>query len=625
MMWSDIPISRPYVDQELIEDIKQRESIWEKGIAAFLRDRTISAREKRQAELLDLADVSPSFVVKSFQDKKGLTGDERELMFAAMKEPGRCVALPAWYKRCLGGTHPRFKNIKQAEKAASRAAQRLWNRGIARLFKVDGITHIILDEERILNIVKKDVAERTGGHGNIYLIGGGCKIQTLSNDATSGCPKNDPTELPKKCGMNRLAAIRVCTGERILDDEAKTDISANFLWYIGDINAKIITFLDPATGDLLGAEYSTRFNDPSKAVANMQQFEDVMEQSFYVGRSAVFLTLTSDPNLPDEQKAALKAERLEKVEKALKQPNLTPKQYSGLIRKYYTLVGPDKEIEDLQARNVRTDEQEKRLKKLLDQRAAEPAIRMKLASCKTRRQKAKYINQLSMMNRWEHPHDPEGHRNLWETNRSFGKAWNGFMSFLKKRLGRRPQYVAAFEYTETGLLHVHALIFTDSLPNTDEISTEWRRLGQGSIAYQYRLRQHKTTDPRTGEPIWEWRWVSSSSRPADSKGMSGTDYLKKYLKKSALAMMDDYRSPADTQSLYWTFNKRFWTCSRQLQDAAREVRARKDESFVHSGTVSRFAFGGVISSELAESFEIPMIYRKGSFRNRGASASGGGE
>lgn len=625
MMWSDIPISRPYVDPDLIEDIKQRESIWEKGIAAFLRDRTISARERRQAELLDLVDVSPSFVVKSFQDKKGLTGDERELMFAAMKEPGRCVALPTWYKRCLGGTHPRFKNIKQAEKAASRAAQRLWNRGIARLFKVDGITHIILDEERILNIVRKDVVERTGGHGDIYLIGGGCKIQTLSDDATSGCPKNDPTELPKKCGMNRLAAIRVCTGERILDDEAKTDISANFLWYIGDINAKIITFLDPATGDLLGAEYSTRFNDPSKAVANMQQFEDVMEQSFYVGRSAVFLTLTSDPNLPDEQKAALKAERLEKVEKVLKQPNLTPKQYSGLIRKYYTLVGPDKEIEDLQAREIRTDEQEKRLKKLLDQREAEPTIRKKLASCKTRRQKAKYINQLSMMNRWEHPHDPEGHQNLWETNRSFGKAWNGFMSFLKKRLGRRPQYVAAFEYTETGLLHVHALIFTDSLPNTDEISTEWRRLGQGSIAYQYRLRQHKTVDPRTGQPVWEWRWVSSSSRPADSKGMSGTDYLKKYLKKSALAMMDDYRSPAETQSLYWAFNKRFWTCSRQLQDAAREARARKDESFVHSGTISRFAFGGVISSDLAESFEIPMIYRKGSFRNREASASGGGE
>lgn len=618
------PLDRPVVDPDLIEDIRVSESIWEKAVAAFLRGRTITAREKRQAELLDLADVSPSFVVKSFQDKKGLTSDERELMFAAMKEPGRCVALPAWYKRCLGGTHPRFRNIKQAEKAAHRAAQRLWNRGIARLFKVDGITHIILDEERILNIVKKDVAERTGGRRDIYLIEGGCKIQTLSEEATSGRPKPDPAELPRKCGMNRLAAIRVCTGERILDHDAKSDIAANFLWYIGDINMKIITFLDPVTGDLLGAEYSTRFNDPSKAVANMQQFEDVMEQSHYVGRSAVFLTLTSDPNLPDEQKASLKAERLEKVQKALKQPNLTTKQYADLIKKYYTLVGPDKEIADLQARSSLSQDQQKRLKTLLDQRAAEPAIRKKLASCKTRRQRAKHINQLSMMNRWEHPHDPEGHQNLWETNRSFSKAWNGFMSYLKKRLGRRPQYVAAFEYTESGLLHVHALIFTDSLPNTDEISTEWRRLGQGSVAYQYRLRQHKTADPRTGEPLWEWRWVSSSNRPADSKGMSGSDYLKKYLKKSALAMMDEYRSPADIQSLYWTFNKRFWTCSRQLQDAAREARARKDEAFIPSGSVSRFAFGGVMRSDLAESIELPMIYRKGVF-NRKASASGGGE
>lgn len=125
--------------------------------------------------------------------------------------------------------------------------------------------------------------------------------------------------------------------------------------------------------------------------------------------------------------------------------------------------------------------------------------------------------------------------------------------------------------------------------------------------------------------MWEWRWVSSSNRPADSRGMSGSDYLKKYLKKSALAMMDEYRSPADTQSLYWTFNKRFWTCSRQLQDVAREARARKDEAFAPSGLVSRFAFGGIMHADTAESIELPMIYRKGTFKNREAKASGGGE
>ncbi|RLG68572.1 MAG: hypothetical protein DRO07_03330 [Candidatus Iainarchaeum archaeon] len=142
--------------------------------------------------------------------------------------------------------------------------------------------------------------------------------------------------------------------------------------------------------------------------------------------------------------------------------------------------------------------------------------------------------------------DPKRHKSLWHANRHFSPAFNNFMSFLKKRLGYRPDYLTVYEFTKSGLLHAHVLIFGISylIPHVD-ITREWEKCNQGSYNYIYALKRTKNG------------WQYKRERPTDSKkGQTADDYLKKYLKK---AQYDDSRL-----FLYWTFNKRFFTNSRKL-------------------------------------------------------------
>lgn len=142
--------------------------------------------------------------------------------------------------------------------------------------------------------------------------------------------------------------------------------------------------------------------------------------------------------------------------------------------------------------------------------------------------------------------DPKRHKSLWHANRHFSIALNKFFSFLKKRLGYRPAYLAVYEFTKSGLLHCHILIFGKSylLPH-HEITKEWERCGQGSYNFIYSLKKTKNG------------WQYKRQRPSDcEKGQTAEDYLKKYLKK---AQFDE-----SLLFLYWVFNKRFYTCSRKI-------------------------------------------------------------
>jgi hypothetical protein len=142
--------------------------------------------------------------------------------------------------------------------------------------------------------------------------------------------------------------------------------------------------------------------------------------------------------------------------------------------------------------------------------------------------------------------DPSRFKSLWEANRHMSRAWNKFLSYLQKRFGFRPQYVCAFEFTKrTGLLHLHAVIFGIGWINKkDEITREWERCGQGSYTWIFKIVNDSG----------EWHWLRQ--KPRDARDMQPRDYLKKYLKKSL------YDQSSNT--LYWTFNKRFFTHSRDL-------------------------------------------------------------
>ena len=166
--------------------------------------------------------------------------------------------------------------------------------------------------------------------------------------------------------------------------------------------------------------------------------------------------------------------------------------------------------------------------------------------------------------------DPSKHGSLMEGYRRSGEALNRFMSWLAKRLGGRPPYIAVCEFTRTGLVHFHILFFGVSrLADYRKISQMWERTGQGRIVFLYQVVRRGNT------------WV----RPGRGSGPSNIHaYMRKclraYLSKALLAggeeflegldwespTLADVLDPADLThlALYWASGKRFFTYSRRF-------------------------------------------------------------
>lgn len=152
--------------------------------------------------------------------------------------------------------------------------------------------------------------------------------------------------------------------------------------------------------------------------------------------------------------------------------------------------------------------------------------------------------------------DPNLFDNIWEANRHFSQAWNKFLSYITKRHGKRPRYVASYEYTkESGLMHAHIIIFGLSwLAPHKDITTEWEKCGQGSINHEYVIHNDQG----------KWHWTRA--KPQKCKHKDPTSYLKKYLKKGLFDI--------SSHDLYWLFNKRFMTCSRYFLPKSDQKPAR---------------------------------------------------
>ena len=163
--------------------------------------------------------------------------------------------------------------------------------------------------------------------------------------------------------------------------------------------------------------------------------------------------------------------------------------------------------------------------------------------------------------------DPAMHKSLWHANRHLTRAFNRYLSLLLSRAKRnrkkgfdsenedhniidggisRLKYIAAYEFQENGLIHLHLCFFgIRYLAKIDDISDDWKKCGQGRIVHAYGIR-------RDGD-VWLW----NQEKPNDAQGKSPVDYLRKYLEK-ALYVNESF-------SMYWAINKRFTTMSRMFQ------------------------------------------------------------
>ncbi len=174
--------------------------------------------------------------------------------------------------------------------------------------------------------------------------------------------------------------------------------------------------------------------------------------------------------------------------------------------------------------------------------------------------------------------DPSRFNSLYEANRAFSSSFNRFMTRLRnyfKRRGQRLHYLSAYEFTKSGLMHAHVIVFgVDYLLPVRVISEWWQEAGQGRVVYVYRLRNDNG------------RWVWARRRPRDVRAGEGAgDYLKKYLRKALRVVDNDVTSMGVSEllslAMYWVTNKRFFTYSRSLLSS--RVRRRPSGYYVFVG------------------------------------------
>ncbi len=440
-------------DPQYIEDIAEMRRKGKESSDADLAARARRVQGRDMSRLLDVAEVSPSRAVSAISQ---LTFEERKALLYALQH-NDSVSLPAASSDLCKTREYRDKTKHATEVAMGRAFRRLYTRGLATVEKRDG-GRVWLDvsRERILSVIRSEnAAKRRGGADDIYLMKVPCEIQTLPSGHSPRKAKSDPLAVPKNVSGERLCACRLLTGVKMLSEDDHNEIDWRFLRYLDDTEQKIIALLDPSSGETLGAEYSTRFNDISKAAANLKKFDYALEKSFEENSHAVFLTLTTDPNLTDEERAAVKSAKITRLERQLSSPTLSGKRREAVIRQYWQAVGPDAEIAELERRRdagTASDRDMSRLRSLEADRENAKRLRLLLEDPRTGvRTKERAVQGLKRMNRWDYRWDPEGFSSNWEANRSFGPSWNRFMSYLKKILGKRPRYLSAYEFTDSGI------------------------------------------------------------------------------------------------------------------------------------------------------------------------------
>lgn len=591
--------------------LQERKAAERKRYKAERRAEHKARKVRDRSRMLELWEIDPRYIPSSLND---FTIQERRIIEKALMN-NDSVSLAWVVKQVLRLKDYTNHTVNAVEQEMRRAADRLYNRGYATIeMRADSLIWVTVSRAKIHDLISKEIAERQQGATlNFNLMEEFSKIPTISSGAENPSLqpkiKRLPSDLPKKAHPHRMEAARRLKGIRMLERHDKVAINHGFNSYISEINEKIITLLDP-TGQIMGAEYSTRFNDLAKAAANLDKFDFALENSFLEHKKAVFLTLTTDPNLPDAERQAIKDRNISDVENRMRAPGISEGAYLTLRDRLWKLKGPDYEIGELTTiiasgtlSGNELHNSKQRLSKLEHNKTVAADLQRQVDDPATPvRTRERMITAIKKLGRWEYCHQEEGYECLWDANRGFAPAWNKFIAYLtKKNDGKRPQYIAAYEYTDSGLMHIHALIFTEYLLSNEEISREWIRCGQGDITYIYGLKAVKKRDG----PGWEWRW-NAQHRPHKAGGMSGGNYLKKYVKKAMLALMDDYSAPAETQSMYWALNKRMFTCSRALQATPEQLNEKETAVSGPSG----WEFYKVMSSAEAETEVDTMIYHR---------------
>jgi hypothetical protein len=192
--------------------------------------------------------------------------------------------------------------------------------------------------------------------------------------------------------------------------------------------------------------------------------------------------------------------------------------------------------------------------------------------------------------------DAKRHSSVSEALSNLYGAKGRFMSWLATdyQLGKRPDNLSVLEFTESGLPHVHLVLFgMDWLLPQSQLSAKWDSLGQGSVV-----------DVRSAECSRDrQRWYLHND---DGGRVTAREYLGKAIRGLQDVAQSDAGSLGDAvedgetglwrQALYWATGRQYYSCSPSLRDTD------SDEGLPH---VKRYEFVGV-----AQYREIPGHVRR---------------
>jgi len=156
--------------------------------------------------------------------------------------------------------------------------------------------------------------------------------------------------------------------------------------------------------------------------------------------------------------------------------------------------------------------------------------------------------------------DPSKYSNLIEALIIISQAFNKFMSYLRKLLGFRPDYIKVLEPQDSGNPHLHVVIFgIDRIKDHYELTELLKKQGFGQIHYEYKIVNVNG----------KWKYAKKMRRGVD-------DYLAKYLTEtfSSLYTKNEEKSIEMLKvAYYFASNRRFFTCSRSLLTVEERIKS----------------------------------------------------
>jgi hypothetical protein len=163
--------------------------------------------------------------------------------------------------------------------------------------------------------------------------------------------------------------------------------------------------------------------------------------------------------------------------------------------------------------------------------------------------------------------NPNRHRSLSEALQALSEKKNCLLSWLATdyQLGHRPENLTAVEFTESGLPHVHLVLFGISwaLPKS-ELAEKWANLGQGRVV------DIDDAHSRDGSDRWRLHY-DDDGRPVTlryylGKAIRGLCRLAGRDAGELVDAVEDDEIDLWRQSLYWATERQYYSCSPCLKD-----------------------------------------------------------